>query len=133
RLLGREADLDHAFVDGRAGTRGTFVVHGTRGRLLARGLALFEHDDLGVLTAELDHRPRVRVELLDRERDRVHLLDELRAEGQRERPAPRAGDEDPNLFARDLSERLAYPHEEIEHALRLLGVVPLVVAPEDLL
>ena len=49
------------------------------GGLVAGLLVLLEHDDLGVLPAELDDREHVRVQVLDRERDGVHLLDELAA------------------------------------------------------
>jgi hypothetical protein len=40
---------------------------------------LAEHDDLGVLAAELDHRAHVGVQALHGERDRVHLLHKTRA------------------------------------------------------
>ena len=49
-------------------------------RLVAGLLVLLEHDDLGVLAAELDHAADVGVELLHRHRDGVDLLHELRAE-----------------------------------------------------
>ena len=40
-------------------------------------LVLFEHDDLRVLTAQLDDREHVGMQVLDRQGDGVHLLDEL--------------------------------------------------------
>ena len=51
-------------------------------------LVLLEHDDLGVLPAELDDRAHVGVQVLDREGDGVDLLDELAA-GRARRAARR--------------------------------------------
>ena len=101
--------------------------------LLAGLLVLLEDDDLRVLAAELDDRADVGVQLLDRERDGVDLLHELRAERLAQRARARAGHEQADLLARDVSERLPDAHQELEHAVGLLRVVALVVVPEDLL
>ena len=85
--LRRRVDLEEALVDGGAGAGRALVVHGGEGGLVARLLVLLEHDDLRVLTAELDDRADVRMQVLDRERDGVHFLDELAA-GRLARAAP---------------------------------------------
>ena len=85
--LRRRVDLEEALVDGGARAGRALVVHGGDGGLVARLRVLLEHDDLGVLTAELDDRADVGVQVLDGERDRVHFLDELAA-GRRPRAAP---------------------------------------------
>ena len=49
-----------------------------------------------------------------------------------ERRRARAGDERADLLALEVGERLADALQELGHALGLLGLVALVVAPEDL-
>ena len=67
RVLGGHPDLDHALVDGGAGSGRALVVHrGIAAVLSPVSLVLFEDDDLRVLSAEFDDRPRVWVERLDR-------------------------------------------------------------------
>ena len=83
-----------------------------------------------VLAPELHHRPGLGVELLHRQRDGVHLLHEL-GDARREAAGARARDEDPEALLRDREVGLD-PGEELEALLGLLGVVPLVVLPEDL-
>ena len=81
-LVGRDLELGVDLVDDRAGATGALVVH-RRDLLLLAGLGVFlEDDDLRVLATELDHRPALRIELLDRQADRVDLLDELRADAR---------------------------------------------------
>ena len=131
-LFGRHADLDHALVDCGARARSAFVVHRGDGRLVASSLVLFEDDDLRVLTAELDDRARVGVEGFHRQGDGVHLLNELRAERFFEWLGARAGDEHPHIITAELREDGSDAYHEVEDALRLLGVMTLVITPDDL-
>jgi hypothetical protein len=101
--------------------------------LLAAGLRVrLEDDDLGVLSAELDHRSALRIQLFDGERDRIDLLDELRAQELRHPVAARAGDEHPRPLGGKAFDLGFKTLQEFEDFLRLLGVVPVVVLPEDL-
>jgi len=83
------------------------------------------------LAAELDDGPRIGMQGLDSQRDGVHLLDELRTEGLFEGLGARSGDESPNVLAAELLEDSLDAHHEVENALGLLGVMALVVTPDD--
>ena len=128
-----DLELGVDLVDHRPGPAGALVVH-RRDLLLATALGvLLEDDDLRVLPAQLDHRHHLGVLLLDREGDRVDLLDELRADPAPDVGAARAGHEEPRvalLKAGHLSLHLLEHHHRPE---RLLGVVPLVILPDDLI
>ena len=89
-LLARHADLQHALVDRGAGARRALVVHRRLRGLVTGLLVLLEHDDLGVLAAELDHAADVGVELLHRHRHGIDFLHELRAEVRRDRASHRS-------------------------------------------
>ena len=130
-LLGREPHLEHALVDGRARPRGALVVHRRVGRLPAVG-PLLEHDDLGVLPAELDHRSDVRMQVLYGEGDRVDLLDELRPDALAQGQGARAGQEDPPRASIRVRESRLDLHQHLEDLLGLFRLVALVVAEEDL-
>ncbi len=113
---------------------GALVVH-RRDLLLAAGLGVFlEDDDLGVLAAQLDRPSRtLGVELLDRQRDRVDLLHELRADARaRCPPPPRAGDEHAESRRAGIGKSVSMRRQELEALLGLLGLVALVVLPQDL-
>ena len=131
--LRRGVHLQEALVDRGAGARRALVVHGGVGGLFARLAVRLEHDDLRVLPAELDDRADVRVQVLDRERDRVDLLDELPPRRRAQRTGAGAGEEHPPAAGRMVGEG---GKNRLEHRLDVLGLlrmVPLVVAPEDLL
>ncbi len=118
-------------VDDRAGPAGALVVH-RRDLLLASALrVVLEDDDLGVLPAELDHGVHLGVELLDGERDGRHFLHELGADERRQRGATRTGHEDAAVAGADADFRFE-PPQELERLLGLLGLVALVVRPDDL-
>ncbi len=131
-LIRGDAQLGVDLVDHRAGAARALVVH--RGELLlAPGLGVFlEDDDLGVLPAQLDHRAALGIELLHRERDRVDLLDELRAQVSAQAVASGAGHKDAALLGLEAVDLGLESFQKLEHLLGLLGVVPLVVAPDDL-
>ena len=131
-LFGGHADFDHALVDRGARARRALVVHRRDRGLVARLLVLFEDDDLRVLAAELDDGPGIGVQCLDRQGDGVHLLNEFRAERFREWRRARPRDEGPNVLASELLQNLLDAHHEVENALGLLGVMPLVVTPDDI-
>ena len=132
RLL-RHADLEHALVDGRPGARRALVVHRRERRLFGLSVLVLcraEHDDLGVLPAELDDGSDVGMELLDADRDRVDLLHEPGVQGFQERAAARARRKNLDVFG--TGEGVADSDHEIPHHLGLAGLVALVVAPQDL-
>src|SRR5690242_4067473 len=131
-LFARDAQLGIDLVDHGAGAAGALIVH-RRDFLLAAGFGIFlEDDDLGVLAAKLDHAAAFGIHALHGQRDRVHFLDKLGAEKLGETVAAAARDEHARagrVEAFDFSfEALA----ELEDLFGLLGVVPLVIAPEDL-
>ncbi len=132
QLLGGNAQLGVDLVDHRAGPARALVIH--RGKLfLAASLRVFlEDDDLRVLPAQLDHRPAFRVQFLHRERDRVDFLYELRAQIPGHPVPAGAGDEDAAFLRLEAVDLGLESLEELERLLRLLGVVPLVIAPDDL-
>ena len=131
-LLGGDAELGVDLVDDRAGAARALVVHRRDLLLAARLRVRLEDDDLGVLAAQLDDRAAFRVQLLDGERDGVDFLDELRAQELRHPVAARAGDEHPRPLGREAFDLGLEALAELQHLLRLLGVVTLVVLPEDL-
>ncbi len=131
--LCRDLELGVDLVDDRSGAAGTLVVH-RRNLLLATALGVrLEDDDLRVLTAQLDDRHHLGVLLLDREGDRVDLLDKLRADPATDVRTAGAGHEEASvagLKAGDLGLHLLEHHHR---PLRLLGVVALIVLPDDLI
>ena len=131
KLLGGDVQLGVDLVDDGAGAAGALVVH--RGNfLLAAGVGIFlEDDDLGVLAAELDDRAALGVELFHRQGHGVHFLNELSPDQWRNAARTAAGDEHPRV-AGDNADLLFHAGEELHYLLRLLGVVALVVRPEDL-
>jgi hypothetical protein len=82
-------------------------------------------------TDPADHRSRLGIEPLDSERDRVDLLNELGTDERVEAPATRAGDEDAGV-GRGHGALTLDPLEELKRLLGLLGIVSLVVGPDDL-
>ena len=90
-----------------------------------------EEQRLHVLAANLGDEVDLRMQLLDRGRHGDHLLYEARADVRGDRSAAGAGDED--AVAAGLQATFGtQPHEELEHHLGLLRVVPLVVLPQHL-
>ena len=75
-LRGR-VHLQKALVDRGPGTGSALVVHRCGGSFFSRLLVPLEHDDLRVLTSELDDGADVRMQVLHRQGDRVDLLNEL--------------------------------------------------------
>src|SRR5262249_26207456 len=130
QLFGGYPELRIDLVDDRAGPPGALVVHRRDLLLLAGLLVGLEDDDLGVLAAQLHHRAHLRMQLLHGERDGVDLLYELRADAGGQTAPARPGDEDPEPIVGDRKLGLD-AGEKLERLLRLLGVVPLVVRPED--
>ena len=97
------------------------------------GLRVFlEDDDLGVLPAQFHHRTAFGIELFDRERNRVHFLNELGANVAAHRSAAAARHENAALPRLDPGVRF-HALQEFQALFRLLGVVALVVAPDDLI
>ena len=131
KLVARDLQLRVDLVDDGARPAGALVVHRRDLLLLARLGVFFEDDDLGVLATELDDRTGLRIELLHCQADRVDFLDELRPDPRCDPPAPGAGDEDPEPVRGNREVRFD-PRQELEDLLRLLGVVTLVIAPQDL-
>ena len=119
-------------VDDCAGTAGAFVIHRWNLLLPAGFRVRFEDDDLGVLTAELDDRVHLRMQFFHGQRHRRDFLHELGANQRRDVPAARSGDEHPAVF-------LTYRQigfeatEKFQRLFRLLGFVPLIVRPDDLI
>ena len=80
KLGGGDLELGIDLVDHRSGAAGALVVHGGD-LLLAPGLfVIFEDDDLGVLSAQLDDGVHLGMKLLDGKRDGVDLLHKFRAD-----------------------------------------------------
>jgi hypothetical protein len=107
------------------------AVHRRGDGAVAGGRWLAEHDDLGVLSPELDDRSHVGVEHLDRHGDGVDLLDEAGTERSGERTGARAGDQDADRRRRHVGEGGHRGVEQLAALLGLLGLVALVVAPAD--
>ena len=78
-------------------------------------------------------RADVGVQVLHRQRDRVDLLHELAAGGRAQGRRARAGHEHAPVRRRTVGEGARWSSSIRQHVLGLLRVVPLVVAPEDLL
>ena len=79
-LFTRHPDFNEALIDGCTGARCALVVHrGLRG-LVAGFFGGFEHDDLGVLAAELNHRTDIWMHFFNSHRDGVYFLHKLRAQ-----------------------------------------------------
>ena len=132
KLLGGNAQLGVDLVDDRARAAGALIVH-RRHLLLAARLGIgFEDDDLGVLPAELDDAAALRVHLLHGERDRVDFLDELGAQELGQAVAAGPGDEHARAGRVEAFDFGFEPLAEFQDLLGLLGVVPVVVAPENL-
>ena len=94
---------------------------------------LLEHDDLGVLAAELDHAADVGVELLHRHRHGVDLLHELRAEAaarSASRRSPVMNDAD--LVGLQRRERRVDLAQHVARHLGLARLVAQVLRPQDL-
>ena len=92
-------ELGVNLVDYGAGAASALIVH-RRNLLLAPGLlVVFEDDDLCVLTAQLDHRVDLRVQLLYGKRNRVHFLHKFCADHFGDGPAARAGDKNAGVFS----------------------------------
>ena len=131
-LFGGNAQLGVDLVDHRARAAGALVVHRRNLLLAARFRILFEDDDLGVLSAQFDHRSALGVELLYRHRNGVHFLDELGAQVPADTGA--AGTRNEYAATRRLKAgdfRLK-TLQEFERLFRLFGVVALIVAPHHL-
>ena len=132
QVFGRDAQLGVDLVNDGAGSSGALVIHG-RDLLFAAGLGVFlEDDDLGVLPAQLDHGTALGIQVLDRQRNGVHFLDELGANVGGDAAAARARDEDASLTGLDARVRF-HALQELQAFFGLLGVVALVVAPDDVL
>ena len=130
-FLDWDLQLGIDFVNDRARTSGALVIHG-RNLLLAAGLVvILEHDDLRVLPAQFDHRIHFGMELLDRQRHSCHFLHELRANLLGNRAAARAGQKHARVMAAD-ADVAFHSLQEFEGLLRLLGFMPLVIPPENL-
>ena len=112
------------------GAARALVVHRRDLLPAAVSAVLFENDDFGVLTAQLDDRVHFGMELLDRERDRVHLLHELRADESAERIAAGAGDEHAAVLGSNADFGF-HALEEFQKFLGLARVMALVVAPKN--
>ena len=132
-LLGRDLELGVDLVDDRAGSAGTLVVHRRDLLFLAGLLILFEDDDLGVLAAELDDGLDIGVEFFDGQRDGVDFLNEAPAEARGDRARTGAGHEDAKGVLRNAVEVRFDLFEKLDALFRLLGVVALIVLPEDLI
>ena len=131
KLLGGDAQLGVDFVNHGTRAARALIVH--RGDFLfpaGRGIFL-EDDDLGVLPAQLDHRTALRVELLHGQRNGIHFLHEFRAD-QRRDAAPAAACNEDTCKAVGDSYFALHPFQEFENLLRLLGIVALIIPPEDL-
>ena len=70
------------------------------------------------------------MELFHRQRNRRDLLNELGADLLGNAPSPRTGQEHASVVAANAGV-LLHPLEELQCLFRLLGLVPLVVLPED--
>ena len=129
KLLGGDAELGVDLVDHRPRASRALIVHG-RQLLLAARLGIFlEDDDLGVLPAELDHAAAFRVQLLHRERNRVDLLHELRPEKLGHPVAARTRDKNARGGRLETFDFGLEALQELQHLLRLLGIVALVIGP----
>ena len=118
-------------VNDRARAARALVIH--RGDfLLAAGLGVFlEDDDLGILPAQFHHRTAFGIKLLDGERNGVHFLDKFGANVGAHRPAAAARHENAALPRLDAGVCF-HALQEFQTLFRLLGVVALIVAPDDL-
>ncbi len=113
------------------GATGALVVH-RRDFLLAPGfIVIFEDDDLRILPAQLNDRVHFGMHLLHRQRNSRHFLHKLRADLLSNAAATGAGHEDARVPAVD-ADLVLHALQEFERLFRLLGFVPLVVLPEDL-
>ena len=129
--FGRNLELRVDFVDDGAGPSSTLVIH-RRDFLLAAGIPVFlEDDDLGILSAQFNDRIHLGVQLFDCERDCGDFLYELGADQVGQRAPTRSGNED-TAVVRSNADFLLHAFEEFQQLLRLLGLVPLVVLPDDL-
>ena len=108
-------------VDKGAGAAGTAAVH----PLLQRAA---EEDDLGVLTAQLDHRVGARNKGVHSGGGGVHLLDKVHAAGLGDAQARRAGDHHLDLLAQEL---ILDPVQNLTGLFPDLGEVPLVGAEQQ--
>ena len=131
KVLGRDLHLGVDLVDDCARAAGALVIHGGN-LLLAPGvLVLFEDDDLGVLTAQFDHRIDFGMQLFDRQRDRGNFLNKLGANQIGQRASARTRDKDAAVVRRN-ADLVLHALEEFQQLLRLLGLVPLIVLPDHL-
>ncbi len=126
-----QLELGGDLVDDGARTAGALVVHAWDFALCVCLLVSEPDNDLRVLPSQFDDRTGVRVEVLHRQGHRVYFLNQLRADEAFEYLAAAACNEYANL-ALGQRERFLDAFEELQYLFGLLGLVPLVVLPENL-
>src|ERR1043165_4789848 len=132
QVLRSDLELGVDLVEHGTGAAGAFIIH-RRDFLLLAGLLIFlEDDDLGILATQLNHAANVGIELLDGEGDRVNLLHELGAEVPANATAAGTGHENAERVRLQPGEGRLDAFEELQAFFRLLGIVPLVILPQDL-
>ena len=132
KLGGRNFQLGIDFVDDRARAAGALVVH-RRNFLLPPGfLVILEDDDLRVLATQFDDGIHLGMHLLHGQRNRGDFLHELGADLLGNRAAPGAGHEHAGVVAIDADVGF-HAAQKFQRLLRLLGLVALVVLPQDLI
>ena len=130
KLLGRDAELGVDLVDYGACAAGALIVHRRNFFLAAGDWIFFEDDDLGVLAAQFNDGAALGIELFYREGYGVYFLHEFCAEQGSHAAAAAAGDENAAV-AGDDADFLFHALEELHDFFGLLGVMALVVLPED--
>jgi hypothetical protein len=131
QLGGGNLQLRVDLVDDSSGSAGTLIVH--RGDFfLASGLVvILKYDDFRVLSSELNHRIHLGVKLFDRQRHGSDLLHKLRANLIGNSVTARARHEHPRVVPVDSHLRF-HAAQEFQGLFRLLGLVTLVVLPQNL-
>ena len=127
----RQAGLQQALVDRRAGAGGALVVHGGDDPARPAARVVLEQDDLGVLPAQLDDAAHLGVQLFHCQGDGIDLLHETCADGLGQRPGTGAGDEGLSHALRQLGKFRFGRLEHLCQRLRLAGIVALVARPAD--
>jgi hypothetical protein len=130
QLVGWDHQLGVDFVDDRAGTSRALIVHRWNFLPSATISILFEDDDFGVLTTELDYGVHFRVQLLYGERDSIHFLHKLGADKIAESIAAGAGDKNTAIAGSHTGFDL-HETKKIKQFLCLACVVALIIAPEN--
>src|SRR5262249_43518589 len=119
-------------VDDCTGSASALIIH-AGDLLFLSGFRIFlKDDDLGILPAQLHHGTCGRIQLLHGQRYGIYFLNKFGTDKSSQRPATTPGNEDSDLAKRDLRKLLFNPLQKLQHFFGLLGVVALVVTPNNL-